>query len=412
MNSYSDDDDGSMLMDRLLNLNQVTNMLIAHTTLSPDLSRPLRLLLIWLAFLSLYSGSSRSSTTLVASMVSPTSASPSLSPPPGSVSLIVATRLHLGQSTSPPADLDEKVAGFYRFCAESCPVNANANTSSMGVLAVDATPKIPGYDLVEAVQAACDKAVAAAAAAAAASSSTTSTTAASTTRLHVLPVTPWGKFVPALNALVQFAATTISPPLYEKDSPHSDSSRDRDRCRHQILFCSAETSCSAQAVRTLQWHLQADTAVVGACLPGHEYHNQGTTTTTKTGTGTDVVPGGCVELNGRTSPWNTLALWDLRKLALTGFLLVSDGLLSDDETDPSFGIEEVVATCLLQKLLGADQAKSKLVQLTASEDVVDWNQAFDDPARQKWHEEKMASKLSRANKQLELTGLSGVVHHC
>jgi hypothetical protein len=28
-----------------------------------------------------------------------------------------------------------------------------------------------------------------------------------------------------------------------------------------------------------------------------------------------------------------------------------DGLLSDDETDPSFGIEEVVATCLLQKLL-------------------------------------------------------------
>jgi hypothetical protein len=81
-----------------------------------------------------------------------------------------------------------------------------------------------------------------------------------------------------------------------------------------------------------------------------------------------------------------------------------DGLLSDDETDPSFGIE-VVATCLLQKLLGPDQAKSKL-QLTSE---VDWNQAFDDPARQKWHEQKMASKLSRANKQLELTGLSGVV---
>jgi hypothetical protein len=73
-------------------------------------------------------------------------------------------------------------------------------------------------------------------------------------------------------------------------------------------------------------------------LPGHDY--KGTATV--------------AELNGCTSPWNTLAL--LRKLAMTGFTRF-DGLLSDDETDPSFGIEEVV-TCLLQKLLGPDQAKS------------------------------------------------------
>jgi hypothetical protein len=255
----------------------------------------------------------------------------------------------------------------------------------MGVLAVDATPKIACYDLVEAVQAACDKAMAAAAAA--------SSTTTAATRLHVLSVTPWGKFVPALNALVQFAAANISPPLYE--GKQSDGI-----WLHQILFCSAETACSAQAVKTLQRHLQADTAVVGACLPGHDYK------------GTSVV-----ELNGRTSPWNTLALWDLRKLALTGFLLVSDGLLSDDKLDPSFGIEAVVATCLLQKLLGPDQAKSKLVQLTSTsgddnDSAVGWNQDFDDPARKKWHEQKMASKVTRAARQLEMTGLSGVVHHC
>jgi hypothetical protein len=259
----------------------------------------------------------------------------------------------------------------------------------MGVLAVDAAPKIAGYDLVEAVQAACDKAMAAAA---------SSTATATATRLHVLPVTPWGKFVPALNALVQFAAASVNPPLHEK---HSDPSC----CRHQILFCSAETACSAQAVQTLQSHLRPDTAVVGACLPGHEYKGTATTTISDDDNNEPII----AELNGRTSPWNTLALWNLRKLALTGFLLVSDGLLSDDESDPSFGIEEVVATCLLQKLLGAEQAKSKLVQLTSE---VDWNQEFDDPARQKWHEQKMASKLSRANRQLELTGLSGVVHHC
>jgi hypothetical protein len=260
----------------------------------------------------------------------------------------------------------------------------------MGVLAVDAAPKIADYDLVEAVQAACDKAMAAAA------SSASTTTA---TRLHVLPVTPWGKFVPALNALVQFAAATVNPPLSEIDSNDSNNGI----CRHQILFCSAETACSAQAVQTLQSHLQADTAVVGACLPGHDY--KGTARSSDDDSSEPII----AELNGLTSPWNTLALWDLRKLAMTGFLLVSDGLLSDDESDPSFGIEEVVATCLLQKLLGANQAKSKLVQLTSQ---VDWNQHFDDPARQKWHEQKMTSKLSRANRQLELTGLSGVVHHC
>jgi hypothetical protein len=339
--------------------------------LSPVLSRPLNLLFPLLALISIYTSPS-SITTAAIAMASPTPKSASASASP-SVSLIVATRLHLGQSTSPPTDLDQKVARFYQICAESC----SNPRCSMGVLAVDATPKIACYDLVEAVQAACDKAMAAAAAA--------SSTTTAATRLHVLPVTPWGKFVPALNALVQFAAANISPPLYE--GKQSDGI-----WLHQILFCSAETACSAQAVKTLQRHLQADTAVVGACLPGHDYK------------GTSVV-----ELNGRTSPWNTLALWDLRKLALTGFLLVSDGLLSDDETDPSFGIEEVVATCLLQKLLGADKAKSKLVQLPSK---VEWNQTFDDPARQKWHEQKMNSKLSRANRQLELTGLSGVVHHC
>jgi hypothetical protein len=343
--------------------------------LSPVLSLPLRLLLVWIVFLSIYS------TTVVAMASSPSPTSTSTSP---GISLIVATRLHLGQSTSPPTDLDQKVAGFYKFCAESC----SNPRGTMGVLAVDATPKIEGYDLVEAVQAACDKVMLMA-------------SSSSTTRLHVLPVTPWGKFVPALNALVQFAATAVSPPLDQ--GTQSDGSI----WRHQILFCSAETACSAQAVETLQWHLQADTAVVGACLPGHDYKGTSTLSTSTSSAG--VEPLVVVELNGRTSPWNTLALWDLRKLALTGFLLVSDGLLSDDETDPSFGIEEVVATCLLQKLLGAEKAKSKLVHLTSE---VAWNQEFDDPARQKWHEQKMTSKLSRANRQLELTGLSGVVHHC
>lgn len=268
--------------------------------------------------------------------------------------MIVATRLHLGQSSSPPTDLDDKVAGFYDFCRTSCP------KGTTGVLAVDATPKIAGYNLVDAVQAACEKCHAADSAA----------DDDETPILTVLPVTPWGKFVPALNALVQFSASETSA--------------------SQILFCSAETSASPTAVSSLQAALTDDTLVAGALLQGHEYKV------------------GAQALTGRSSPWNTLALWDLKKLALTGFLLVSDGLLTDDAVDPSFGIEEVAATCLLQQLLGADKCKSKLVKCTG----IDWKVTFDDPERAAWQDKKMKSKLTRAQRQLELTGLKGVVHHC
>jgi len=48
--------------------------------------------------------------------------------------------------------------------------------------------------------------------------------------------------------------------------------------------------------------------VVGPVLDGHKFR-----------------PGERI-LDGRSSPWNTLALWSVRKLALTGFLCIADGL--------------------------------------------------------------------------------------
>lgn len=57
----------------------------------------------------------------------------------------------------------------------------------------------------------------------------------------------------------------------------------------------------------------------GAVLPGHDYN--------QAEMGREIE----VELTGRTTPWNTLALWNLPKLALTGFLLVSEGLHPEDD---------------------------------------------------------------------------------
>ena len=265
-----------------------------------------------------------------------------------SPSLVVATRLHLGQASVPPSQesLDAKMAQFYQFCSESC-------QASLGLVAVDSTPKMDGYNLVSAVQLACDK-------------------LNHTTRIHILPVTPWNKFVPALNALISYACKE----------------------RHdQILFVSAETNAPATAIQHLRDHLTPDTLVAGAVLAGHDYR------------GKDA----CVVLDGRTSPWNTLAVWNLSKLALTGFSIVSDGLLTDDQEAPSYGVEEVAATALIQKVLGSENAKSKLVSCPG----IDWEvDDFDDPERKKWQEKKMNSKVERAARQLELMGLQGVVHHC
>lgn len=70
-------------------------------------------------------------------------------------------------------------------------------------------------------------------------------------------------------------------------------------------------------------------------------------------------------------------------------------------------MEEVAAIAMLQNLLGEEEAKAKLMRLPD----VSWDQTFDDEERQKWHEKKMQSKLERAARHLELTGLSGWVEH-
>jgi hypothetical protein len=268
--------------------------------------------------------------------------------------LVVATRFHLGNAKEAPAqeETEAKIQGFADFCAQSCPPD------SVGVIAVDATPKLHGFDYVNAIQQACQKVDAA-------------------MRPLVLPVMPWGRFVPALNALIGYAATV---------------------CRADyILFISAETVASKEAVNTLLQHVvPSDTLVAGALMGGHTYHEGGTTGAQNE-----------VELNGRTTPWNTLAIWKVSMLALTGFQLVSDGVLTDDATNPSFGVEEVVAIALLQKILGSTKAKAKLVKVPS----VEWDQVFHDQKRQKWHESKMNSKLERADRQLQLMGLTGTVHH-
>eukprot|EP00903_Cladosiphon_okamuranus_P014942 g13833.t1 len=184
--------------------------------------------------------------------------------------------------------------------------------------------------------------------------------------VSVFEVSPWGKFTPALNALLGFAA--------------------RDGAE-LVIFQSLETTVAAGAVRDMEAHMGVDDLVVGAALTGHAFQG-----------------GETVELTGITTPWNTLALWDVTKLAKLGFLGVAEGLLPGVPA----GVEEVTAIATLQALLGAEHARAKLVRLSQ----VQWQTAWEDEGRRKWHESKMSSKLDRAERQMLALGIKrGVVTH-
>mmetsp|Transcript_17504 Transcript_17504/g.29068 ORF Transcript_17504/g.29068 Transcript_17504/m.29068 type:complete len:277 (-) Transcript_17504:330-1160(-) len=265
--------------------------------------------------------------------------------------LAVATRLHLGNASAPPSDekYREMMATFYEF--------ASSFGAKYAYVAVDATPKFDNYSLVEVIRSVTDNS----------DNSTTSPI------LEIIPVTPWNKFVPALNAIASRAATS--------------------RATH-CLFCSAETQTSPESMLELLEYMDADTLVAGAVLPGHDYR-----------------PKTLQPLNGSTTPWNTLAIWNVAKLALTGFPLVADGLHTNpDGAAVAAGVEEVSAIALIQSILTPQRAKAKLVPLPDCE----WNQTFEDEGRRKWHEAKMKSKVERPAKHLELLqlGKKGVVEHC
>jgi MFS family permease len=214
--------------------------------------------------------------------------------------------------------------------------------------------------------------------------------------LHILHVPCWGAFVPALNTLLEFA---------------------QRRGATYILYQSLEVQCSTVVLNKLLDHFNENVLVVGPVLQGHMFDS------------------GEQTLNGRTTPWNTLALWSVRKLALTGFPRIADGLtrqLTPDEntawdelksgflgsanwwstsrpenlvdtSEVPAGVEEVTAIALLQHLLGRHRAVAVLLALPRHlAESITWQATWEhDERRKQWHEYKMKSKVARPHAQLQ-----------
>mmetsp|Transcript_25343 Transcript_25343/g.29848 ORF Transcript_25343/g.29848 Transcript_25343/m.29848 type:complete len:330 (+) Transcript_25343:30-1019(+) len=316
-------------------------------------------------------------------------------------SLVAATRIHLGKQSTPPPQsrLNSMVSSFLTLASSSRIIIRTA-------IAVDPAPKIAGYDLVQAVREAIEHAQKKNTNRKREDGGIQNNDDSDDTNFLVecdlIPVTPWGNFVPALNALTSWALTSTN-----------------DKAE-RILFISAETTLTSQCVEELCRHVDLeDTLVAGVALPGHDYRGGVGDDGRGNGDGSDGEESNrtVVELNGRTCPWNTCAIWNLRKLALTGFPLVADGLHRYDDGSPGVsGIEEYSTILLSQQLQPLsstrelDFNKAKLVKIPG----VEWNQTFEDEERKKWHESKMKSKMARAERHRDLMGsfLKGWVIHC
>src|SRR3989344_1227665 len=121
-------------------------------------------------------------------------------------------------------------------------------------------------------------------------------------------VSPWGKFVPALNAITYKAARAGAD---------------------YLLLASAEFPPTKPQVEHLTRYINGQTLVAGARFAEHTFR-----------------PGEIVEGTGTTVPWNTFAFWNTRYLSRIGFVIAGDAPF-----DPAkAGVEEVTPMATSQTL--------------------------------------------------------------
>lgn len=180
--------------------------------------------------------------------------------------------------------------------------------------------------------------------------------------LMVIAVTPWVKFVQAMNVIVDTAA-------------HAG--------MKYLLSSSAEIAIDMNGIHLLMNYMVDDTLCVGARMKEHEF--QANTT---------------VEGTGTTIPWNTCCLWKLENFALEGFPLAGDAPF--DPTRKLAGVEELTAIARMQaNPTFGKVSKAKLVEVPG----IVWHTDFsDDPARKVQHLQKLASKRERPAEQLRRLG--------
>lgn len=190
----------------------------------------------------------------------------------------------------------------------------------------------------------------------------------------------WGRVVPALNALVNVATRWKSKHLLLASTEVRMTPR-AARILQRALLISPENQ---KVRRSSTHHIVSDTLVAGAVFDGHHEFKPSQRD--------------AVSLTATTCPWNTAAMWNLDRLALTGFLNVS-------EREDTSGMEEVAVVATHQRLW-PHLSCAKLVALPKGH--IQWSSVdvnSDGAERVAYHRRKMASKSARSAAQLRLLDL-------
>lgn len=103
-------------------------------------------------------------------------------------------------------------------------------------------------------------------------------------RVIAIACEPWGDVTTALNSMLIRASTLRVD---------------------YVFFQSIEVVTSAKQVGSLLEHMEEDTLIVGAALPGHSFQD---------GQKHSIAN---VEIGGLTTPWNTCSIWHRPTLSLT-----------------------------------------------------------------------------------------------
>lgn len=149
-----------------------------------------------------------------------------------------------------------------------------------------------------------------------------------------------------------------------------------------VIIQSVEIQCTSEQIHRLRTYLADENVLcVGAALDGHQ-----------------IVDKPHLPLQGDTSPWNTLIIWNLEKLRRTGFPLCADFV-------KPCGMEDSAVIGLQQKLFGGMESnRALLVRLNSS---IHWHNQFpDDHERSVKHQTKMRSKNLRTQQLFQILGIT------
>lgn len=197
-------------------------------------------------------------------------------------------------------------------------------------------------------------------------------------RVHLVPVAPYGFYVPALMALLHYAKNLG----YER-----------------ICYQSQEVHCTRRQFMAVWDVFNAETdLVVGPELQGHAFRRVEDIREGKEGQRDETTT---YNVNGVTVPWDTFAIWSVAKLSRVGMLP-----LAEAHIESGGAIEEVTAIVMQHRLFGEAEQGVKLVRLTGN--PIGWDHITGvhvDEARRAANLMKIQTKRQRSLAQLHTLNL-------